>query len=382
MSWSPKQAGEAKRCHPKFREVRKSGTGLDSIQSEPGGFELGGGMNCGRPKPELVISGSEIEHLQTLADSSGEVGTCQVRCKIVYLSSQGFSNREISQVLNVSQSTVSKWRKVYIEHGLQGLLKPNYSGRRTSIREQDLKNILDTALCTQREDGKAWSCRSLAAEVGVPKSNIQRLLANLCLTEDSKRKFTAQLEGGDEGQAVLIGVEIEPAMSCAVILRKSPRCHTGCEMAATEGRSPFSRWVEQIETQSYEILHAIAEGDTGLGNTPSPPLTNRVMQLNGGVCNLFKIYLVLYSHSPRFIQSLLGWKAHHSNVQLCLCRDQAEWLRDLNSLRNHILQNDAVQADIQIQNAIHHFFGYELHKASTSNRYSLWIPDPLIPCEK
>ena len=24
MSWSPKQAGEAKRCHPKFREVRKS----------------------------------------------------------------------------------------------------------------------------------------------------------------------------------------------------------------------------------------------------------------------------------------------------------------------------------------------------------------------
>lgn len=339
-------------------------------------------MNCGRPKPELVISDFEIKRLQTLADFSDGVGTDRVRCKIAYLSAQGIPNREIAQILNVSQSTVSKWRTAYIEHGLQGLLRPNFSGRHTTILEQDLQNILHTALCTQREDGKAWSCRSLAAEVGVPKSNIQRLLANLCLTDESKGKFTAQLEGGDRGQAIMIGVEIDPVSSCAVIIRTSIPYHSGCGQVACEGRSPFSRWAEQIEQRSYEIFHAIAEGDTGVGITPLPPLINRVMQLNAEVCGLFKIYLVLYSHSPRFIQSLLGWKAHHSNVQLCLCRNQAEWLGDLCTLRNLILQNDLVLADTRIQNAIRHFFGCELHKACASKGYSLWIHDSSIPCEQ
>ncbi|MGI6302382.1 MAG: helix-turn-helix domain-containing protein [Verrucomicrobiota bacterium] len=337
-------------------------------------------MNCGRPKPELVISDSEIECLQTLADSSGEARMRTVRCEIVYLSSQGLSNREIARILNVSQSTVSKWRKVFIEDGLQGLLKPNYSGRHTSIREQDLKRIFDTLLCTQRQDGKAWSCRSLAAEVGVPKSNIQRLLANLCLTKESKRKFAAQLEGSD-GQAVLIGIEIDPVMSCAVFLRKSPLYRTGCQAAASEVPSPFSRWIEQIERQSYDILHAIAEGNAGIENTPSPPLMNRVMQLNGEICDLFTMNIVFNSLSPGSIRSLLVWKVHHPNVELCLCRDKAEWLRDLNLIRNRLLQNEVVQSDTRIQNAIRHFFEYELHKTAVSNTYSLWIPESSIACE-
>lgn len=52
-----------------------------------------------------------------------------VRAKIVLLAGQGLNNKEIGQRLDVPREVVSKWRKRFFEHRLQGLQDQPRLGR-------------------------------------------------------------------------------------------------------------------------------------------------------------------------------------------------------------------------------------------------------------
>ena len=132
-------------------------------------------MPRGRPKTPLVLSEPERKQLEALARSRSLPKGLVDRGQIVLWAADGMTNKEIAARLGLSARTAGKWRGRYVEHGLQGLHDELRAGRPRSIDDEKIATLLTTTLTRKPEGETHWSCRTMAAEVGVSKSTVQRI---------------------------------------------------------------------------------------------------------------------------------------------------------------------------------------------------------------
>lgn len=132
-------------------------------------------MARGRPKTPLVLSEQERKQLEAWTGSRSLPKGLVDRVRIVLWSAEGLTNKQIASRLGLSQPTVGKWRKRYLEGGLQGLHDELRPGRPRSIEDERIATLLTTTLTRKPEGETHWSCRTMAAEVGVSKSTVHRI---------------------------------------------------------------------------------------------------------------------------------------------------------------------------------------------------------------
>ena len=132
-------------------------------------------MRSGRPKTALVLSDEQREQLQGWARSRLLPSGLVNRVRIVLLAAEGIDNKPIAARLGLSQPTVGKWRRRFLEQGLEGLHDELRPGRPRSISDEQVAELIDTTLQTQPEGATHWSCRTLAGQTGVSKSTVQRV---------------------------------------------------------------------------------------------------------------------------------------------------------------------------------------------------------------
>ena len=75
----------------------------------------------GRPNTALVVSATDREQLRALVRSQTTPHGLVRRARIVLLSGEGKSNREVARCCGVTAPAVSHWRRRYQERGLAGL---------------------------------------------------------------------------------------------------------------------------------------------------------------------------------------------------------------------------------------------------------------------
>ena len=84
-------------------------------------------IHCGRVwrtrvrvAPEVVVSDEQHEVLDGLLRSKLTSVRLALRARIVVLAALGLQDKEIALALDVGRIPVSRWRKRYLESGLQG----------------------------------------------------------------------------------------------------------------------------------------------------------------------------------------------------------------------------------------------------------------------
>ncbi len=132
-------------------------------------------MARGRPKAELVLSEQEREQLTAWSHSRSLPKGLVDRVQIVLRAANGETNKSIAVALGLSQPTVGKWRRRYLERGVQGLRDDMRPGRPRSIEDERIATLLTDTLTKQPEGETHWSCRTMAAATGVSKSTVQRI---------------------------------------------------------------------------------------------------------------------------------------------------------------------------------------------------------------
>jgi transposase len=99
------------------------------------------------------------------------------RTKIVLLSREGMSDTDIGKALQINPDTVGKWRKRFIEFGVEGLLDKHRSGR---PRRYDYKKVALDILNTLGRDPPAgtslWTAKMVAEEIAVSEDIVGRIL--------------------------------------------------------------------------------------------------------------------------------------------------------------------------------------------------------------
>lgn len=77
----------------------------------------------------IALSDLEKSRLESIARKYTPPYIDVVRAKIVLYSAQGLENEEIAARLDTPRQIVSKWRKLFFEKRLEGLVEGHRSGR-------------------------------------------------------------------------------------------------------------------------------------------------------------------------------------------------------------------------------------------------------------
>ena len=104
---------------------------------------------------------------------------------------RGFDNDEIVDILDVSRSSVERWRKKIESEGLRGLARKAGSGRSSELSPEQLQELKAVVGQGAKSSGyltDRWTSRIVADlirkkwGVGYSRSNVRKILSNLGLS--------------------------------------------------------------------------------------------------------------------------------------------------------------------------------------------------------
>jgi putative transposase len=122
----------------------------------------------------LQLSDDERTPLNSIARSRTLPHALVQRAQIVLASAEGETNKAIAERLGIHQITVGKWRRRYLDHGIEGLHDELRPGRPRTFEDDRVADVINCALQKRPTSSTHWSVRSMAAETGISKSTVQR----------------------------------------------------------------------------------------------------------------------------------------------------------------------------------------------------------------
>ena len=147
-------------------------------------------MGPGRPRKPIVLSPQVREELMSLSRSRSLSHGLVRRANIILMSADGLSNRAIAKKVGLSAQSVATWRNRFLRQGLMGLYDERRSGRPRSVVAEDITALIRKTLTTKPTDGSThWTCRSIAAETKISKSEVQRIWSTLGIAPHRQKHF-------------------------------------------------------------------------------------------------------------------------------------------------------------------------------------------------
>jgi transposase len=131
----------------------------------------------GRPKAELILSTEERLALERLANRRKSAQAMAMRARIVQCcaNKEGPTNREVAAKLGVSEAMVGKWRRRFVEYRLDGLSDDPRPGAPRKIGDDQVEAVIVKTLEDKPKDATHWSTRSMAEQMNLSRSTVNRI---------------------------------------------------------------------------------------------------------------------------------------------------------------------------------------------------------------
>ena len=172
-----------------------------------------------RAAAPLAISDEQREVLEILARSQSAEHRVVQRSRVLLLAGDGVSNSEISEVTGVSRPTVLAWRGQFEKDGLVGFGEvAKGRGRKPSISDEKVAEIVELTLHSKPEGETHWSCRSMAKQVGVSPASVQRIWSARGLKPHLVKTFTVSGDRRFEEKLIdVVGLYLNPPDQAVVL---------------------------------------------------------------------------------------------------------------------------------------------------------------------
>lgn len=122
-----------------------------------------------------MVSERQSTELERLALRSRTNRHVALRAKIVLASAKGWNNAEVAGKLRTSHVTVGKWRRRFIEDGVDGLFDEPRPGAPRKISDKDVEAIVVQTLEAKPKGRTHWSTRKMAEKAGVSYATVGRI---------------------------------------------------------------------------------------------------------------------------------------------------------------------------------------------------------------
>ena len=143
----------------------------------------------GRPNKALTIDEADRLQLQAMVRSRSMPHSLVRRARIILLSGDGQSNREVARRCGVSAPAVSHWRRRYQDRGLAGPHDELRPGRPRTHDDEKVAELIKLVVESKPEHATHWSVRTAAVTTGISKSAVARYFALFGVQPHRSRSF-------------------------------------------------------------------------------------------------------------------------------------------------------------------------------------------------
>jgi transposase len=172
-----------------------------------------------RPAPALEMSDGQRDALGVLARSQTAPYRQVRRAEALLLAADGVANARIAQRVGVKTATVRAWRSRFAEEGLAKLGKVRAGrGRKPGIPQDTIDEIVRLTQHCRPEGQTHWSCRTMAAKVGVSPATVQRVWAARGLKPHLVTTFKLSNDPRFEEKLIdVVGLYLNPPQKAIVL---------------------------------------------------------------------------------------------------------------------------------------------------------------------
>src|SRR5512133_1266623 len=136
---------------------------------------MGVGMRTGRPVAKIELSSEVASALHGFAQRRKTAQALALRARIVLGCAAGLSNKVVAARERVTAQTVGKWRRRFVERGIDGLLDEPRPGAPRTIDDTKVERVIVQTLESQPQGATHWSTRSMARHSGLSTSSVGRI---------------------------------------------------------------------------------------------------------------------------------------------------------------------------------------------------------------
>jgi transposase/transposase-like protein len=139
------------------------------------------------------------------------------RARLMLALAEGQTYSKIMATLQTSAPTISRWKRRFEEDGIAGL-DPRHKGSKPRVANAAVQARIARKTQQKPSDGSThWSCRKMAAAMGLSKSTVQRVWAQARLKPHRLDRYMASNDPLFEKKAAdIIGLYMNPPQHAAV----------------------------------------------------------------------------------------------------------------------------------------------------------------------
>jgi transposase len=171
------------------------------------------------PTAPLTISDEHRAVLEKLSKSQTAAHRDVQRARVLLLAGDGVANTHIAAAVGVSPATVKAWRERFCDEGLTafGDVRPG-RGRKPSISQQKVAEIVRATLHDKPPAQTHSSCRSMAKAQGVSPATVQRIWSARGIKPHRVKTFKLSNDKGFEEKLVdIVGLYLNPPENAVVL---------------------------------------------------------------------------------------------------------------------------------------------------------------------
>src|SRR5579859_1653841 len=293
-------------------------------------------MRTGRPKKPLEIKDADREKLSMISRRPKSAQAMAMRARIVLSCGQGMSNSEVARRLHVTEPTVGKWRRRFIEFGMDGLLDEPRVGAPRKITDQQIEEVVTKTLESMPANRTHWSTRLMAEETGLTQNAIVRIWHAFGLQPHRVENFKFSKDPQFvEKVRDIVGLYLNPP-DRAIVLCVDEKSQVQA-LNRTQPILPLAPGVPARQSHDYErhgVTSLFAALDVASGITISSCYRRHRHQeflrfLNDIDANLpsrFEVHLVMDNYGTHKVSKVRTWLARHPRYHVHFTPTSASWL--------------------------------------------------------
>ncbi len=165
----------------------------------------------------LPITDTEREELTKCANSRTLPAGDVFRAKLILALADGVTWQQIVTTLDTTRPTIARWKSRFEKHRLEGL-DPRHKGSQPRAAVPSVQARVARRVQQTPPDGSTqWSCRKLAADLGLSRATVHRILVRAKLQPHRLERYMASNDPNFEHKAAdVIGLYMNPPQHAAV----------------------------------------------------------------------------------------------------------------------------------------------------------------------
>ena len=292
------------------------------------------------PAAPLVMSASDREVLERVAGSVSAPYRDVTRARVLLAAADGVANSVIAVRHEVTAVTVRAWRAEFARTGLSGWGKVKAGrGRKASITDDQVAEIVRLTTQEKPRGHTHWSCRTMAARVGVSPASVQRIWHDLGLTPHRVDTFKVSNDPRFTEKLIdVVGLYLSPPDQAVVLCMDEKSSIQALDR--TQASLPMVKGRAGTMTHDYKrhgttTLFAALDVLTGrvigqcLPRHRHEEFLTFLKTIDAEVPKHLQVHLILDNYATHKHPDVTTWLSRHKRFHLHFIPTSSSWLNQV-----------------------------------------------------